>query len=62
MPATQKPTATAGHSLAYRDEKIRAAMPIRDYEIDGILFSWDERKYAVNLKKHKLKFEEAAAP
>jgi hypothetical protein len=35
-------------------------MPIQYYEIHGILFSRDESKYASNLKRYKLRFEEAA--
>ncbi len=30
------------------------------FELQGIEFEWDEDKYAVNLWKHKVKFEEAA--
>ena len=35
-------------------------MTIQYYQLNGILFSWDERKYALNYKKHNVKFEEAA--
>lgn len=30
------------------------------FELHGIKFEWDEEKYAANLWKHKVKFEEAA--
>lgn len=30
------------------------------FELQGIEFEWDEDKYAVNLWKHKVRFEEAA--
>ncbi len=30
------------------------------FELQGIEFEWDEEKYAVNLWKHSVKFEEAA--
>lgn len=30
------------------------------FELNGIEFEWDEEKYAVNLRKHDVKFEEAA--
>jgi len=30
------------------------------FELDGLQFEWDEEKYAVNLRKHSIKFEEAA--
>lgn len=30
------------------------------FELQGIEFEWDEKKYAVNLRKHGVKFEEAA--
>ncbi len=30
------------------------------FELEGIKFEWDEEKYAANLWKHKVKFEEAA--
>ena len=30
------------------------------FELQGIKFEWDEEKYAVNLGKHNVKFEEAA--
>lgn len=30
------------------------------FELQGIEFEWDEEKYAVNLRKHGVKFEEAA--
>ena len=32
----------------------------KTFELQGIEFEWDEDKYAVNLRKHKVKFEEAA--
>ncbi|SRR5215203_5511124 len=32
----------------------------RIFELQGIGFEWDEEKYAVNLHKHGVKFEEAA--
>lgn len=32
----------------------------KTFELQGIEFEWDEDKYAVNLWKHKVKFEEAA--
>ena len=32
----------------------------KTFELQGIKFEWDEEKYAVNLWKHKVKFEEAA--
>jgi uncharacterized DUF497 family protein len=31
-----------------------------NFELNGIEFEWDEEKYAVNLRKHGVKFEEAA--
>ncbi len=30
------------------------------FAINGIEFEWDEEKYAVNIRKHGVKFEEAA--
>ena len=30
------------------------------FHLQGIGFEWDEEKYAVNLRKHGVKFEEAA--
>ena len=30
------------------------------FELQGVEFEWDEEKYAVNLRKHGVKFEEAA--
>ena len=30
------------------------------FELQGIEFEWDEEKYTVNLRKHGVKFEEAA--
>lgn len=32
----------------------------RIFELQGIEFEWDEENYAVNLRKHSVKFEEAA--
>jgi uncharacterized protein len=32
----------------------------RFYELHDLEFEWDEEKYAVNLRKHNVKFEEAA--
>lgn len=32
----------------------------KSFELQGIKFEWDEEKYAVNLWKHRVKFEEAA--
>lgn len=32
----------------------------KTFELQGIEFEWDEEKYAVNLWKHNVKFEEAA--
>jgi len=32
----------------------------KTFELQGIRFEWDEEKYAVNLYKHGVKFEEAA--
>lgn len=32
----------------------------KTFELQGIQFEWDEEKYAVNLYKHGVKFEEAA--
>ena len=32
----------------------------KSFELNGIEFEWDEEKYAVNLRKHGVKFEEAA--
>ncbi len=31
-----------------------------NFELNGIEFEWDGEKYAVNLRKHGVKFEEAA--
>lgn len=30
------------------------------FTLQGIEFEWDEEKYALNLRKHGVKFEEAA--
>lgn len=30
------------------------------FELEGVRFEWDEKKYASNLWKHNIKFEEAA--
>ena|SRR2546423_14148455 len=30
------------------------------FELQGLVFEWNEEKYAVNLRKHGVKFEEAA--
>ena len=30
------------------------------FELEGLQFEWDEEKYAVNLRKHRIRFEEAA--
>jgi uncharacterized protein len=30
------------------------------FELQGIEFEWDDEKYAVNLRKHNVKFEKAA--
>lgn len=30
------------------------------FKLKGVEFEWDDKKYAVNLRKHKVKFEEAA--
>lgn len=30
------------------------------FGLHGVEFEWDEEKYAVNLRKHNVKFEEAA--
>lgn len=30
------------------------------FELEDLEFEWDEEKYAVNLRKHNVKFEEAA--
>lgn len=30
------------------------------FELQGIEFEWNAEKYAVNLRKHSVKFEEAA--
>ena len=30
------------------------------YELNGDEFEWDEEKYAVNIRRHGVKFEEAA--
>ncbi len=35
-------------------------MSVRRHKINDILFSWDESKYALNLKTHGVTFEEAA--
>ena len=32
----------------------------KNFELQGIEFEWDVEKYAVNLWKHNVKFEEAA--
>ncbi len=32
----------------------------KTFELNEIEFEWDEEKYAVNLRKHGVKFEEAA--
>ena len=32
----------------------------KTFELQGIEFEWDKEKYAVNLWKHNVKFEEAA--
>ena len=32
----------------------------KTYELQGIEFEWDNEKYAVNVWKHNVKFEEAA--
>jgi len=32
----------------------------KTFRLQGIDFEWDEEKYAVNLRKHGVKFEEAA--
>lgn len=32
----------------------------RIFELQTLKFEWDEEKYAVNLRKHGVKFEEAA--
>ena len=32
----------------------------KTFALQGVLFEWDEEKYAVNLWKHNVKFEEAA--
>lgn len=32
----------------------------KSFELQGIQFEWDEEKYAANLWKHRVKFEEAA--
>ncbi len=32
----------------------------RTFKLLGLEFEWDEEKYAVNLRKHSIKFEEAA--
>ena len=32
----------------------------KKFELNGVDFEWDEEKYAVNLRKHGVKFEEAA--
>ncbi|CAN5462245.1 hypothetical protein BH18ACI1_BH18ACI1_21110 [soil metagenome] len=30
------------------------------FELNGVEFEWDNRKYAVNIRKHGVKFEEAS--
>ncbi len=30
------------------------------YELQGVEFEWDDEKYAVNVRKHNVKFERAA--
>ena len=32
----------------------------KTFELQGIEFEWNEEKYAVNIRKHGVKFEEAA--
>lgn len=32
----------------------------RTFKLHDLEFEWDEEKYAVNLRKHSIKFEEAA--
>lgn len=32
----------------------------KTFELQGVEFEWDKEKYAVNLWKHNVKFEEAA--
>jgi uncharacterized DUF497 family protein len=32
----------------------------KTFELQGVKFEWDKEKYAVNLWKHNVKFEEAA--
>lgn len=32
----------------------------RTFELQGLQFEWDEDQYAVNLRRHRIKFEEAA--
>lgn len=32
----------------------------KTFELQDLEFEWDEEKYAVNLRKHGIKFEEAA--
>ena len=32
----------------------------KTFKLQGVEFEWDEEKYAVNLRKHGVKFEEAA--
>ena len=32
----------------------------KTFELQGIEFEWDEEKYDVNVRKHNVKFEEAA--
>ncbi len=32
----------------------------KTFELHGVLFEWDEQKYASNLWKHNIRFEEAA--
>lgn len=32
----------------------------KTFELQDLQFEWDEEKYAVNLRKHGVKFEEAA--
>lgn len=33
---------------------------VKIFDLQGIQFEWDEEKYAVNLGKHGVKFEDAA--
>jgi len=32
----------------------------KTFELQGVKFEWDKEKYAINLWKHNVKFEEAA--